>query len=349
MTTRQPRDNKLSARRAPGRSPDPTSRPHRSRRAPSKTGRSVGRQLLRALGITVATIGLLLVGVWSVARVLSNTSSPHALAERCVASGDRGNWQLDTEQSANAAMIGVRAMVMHMPARAATIGLATAYQESKIRNITYGDRDSLGLFQQRPSQGWGTETQVTDPVFATKAFYRALKKVPDFQDMTVTQAAQAVQRSGFPEAYADHEDMGRVWAAALHGYSTASLTCVLDPVDSSTSVAKRTARLVKRISRDLPGLSATVGTGGDTVSLDIAAATSEYGLKPADQERVGWALAHWAVAVAADTETIQVTVGNNSWTRESGKWTPQRSTSTNVRSSGQVILTVAPQSSQQSR
>ena len=91
-----------------------------------------------------------------------------------------------------------------LPARAASIALATAYQESKLRNLDHGDRDSLGLFQQRPSQGWGTAEQLQDPYYAVNAFYDALVKVDGYQAMRITEAAQKVQRSGFPEAYEDH-------------------------------------------------------------------------------------------------------------------------------------------------
>ena len=69
-----------------------------------------------------------------------------------------------------------------MPAHAATIALATALQESKLYNLHGGDRDSLGLFQQRPSQGWGTRGEILDPVHATNAFYDALARVPGYAD-----------------------------------------------------------------------------------------------------------------------------------------------------------------------
>ena len=75
------------------------------------------------------------------------------------------------------------------------IALATAQQESRLRNLDYGDRDSLGLFQQRPSQGWGTEAQVQDPVYAAGKFYDGLVKVPDWETGRLTEIAQAVQRS----------------------------------------------------------------------------------------------------------------------------------------------------------
>lgn len=97
------------------------------------------------------------------------------------------------------------------------IALATAMQESTLINIDYGDRDSLGLFQQRPSQGWGTEAQILDPVLSSKAFYGVAAHTPNpglldidgWQSMSVTQAAQAVQRSCCPDAYAKWESLAR--------------------------------------------------------------------------------------------------------------------------------------------
>jgi len=97
------------------------------------------------------------------------------------------------------------------------IALATSMQESTLLNIDYGDRDSLGLFQQRPSQGWGTESQIMDPVLSSKAFYGVAAHTPNpglldisgWQSMTVTQAAQAVQRSCCPDAYAKWETLAR--------------------------------------------------------------------------------------------------------------------------------------------
>ena len=111
-------------------------------------------------------------------------------------------------------------------ARPVTIALATALQESTLRNLNWGDRDSLGLFQQRPSTGWGTPAQVTDPVYASRLFFggpsnpnkgntRGLLDIPGWQSMTVTQAAQAVQISAHPDAYAKWEASAWVWLDQL--------------------------------------------------------------------------------------------------------------------------------------
>ena len=119
------------------------------------------------------------------------------------------------EQAANAALIAGVAWDRGLPDRAVVIALATAQQESGLRNIDYGDRDSLGLFQQRPSQGWGTEAQVTDPRYAAGIFFDRLVGVPDWDSGRLTDVAQAVQRSGFPEAYQKHEAMAVDLTAAL--------------------------------------------------------------------------------------------------------------------------------------
>ncbi|MFC8721883.1 C40 family peptidase [Kitasatospora sp. NPDC057198] len=106
------------------------------------------------------------------------------------------------EQIPNAKTIQATGVAMHIPVRGQVVALATALQESGLRNLDYGDRDSLGLFQQRPSQGWGTPEQIMQPVYASTKFYEALQQVSGWQSMSITQAAQAVQRSGYPDAYA---------------------------------------------------------------------------------------------------------------------------------------------------
>src|SRR4051812_46164864 len=96
------------------------------------------------------------------------------------------------EQAANAASIAEVGISRGLPDRAIVIALATAMQESRLRNLDYGDRDSLGLFQQRPSQGWGTPAQVRDPVYAAGRFYDHLVAVPGWQTGRLTDVAQAV-------------------------------------------------------------------------------------------------------------------------------------------------------------
>ncbi|MFF5230277.1 C40 family peptidase [Dactylosporangium sp. NPDC000521] len=134
---------------------------------------------------------------------------------------------LDAVQVGNARIIyTVGITQLGLPHRAGIIAIATARQESSLRNLTTAvDHDSLGLFQQRPSQGWGRPEQLIDPVYASTAFYQRLVKVPDWQTRPLTDVAQAVQRSAYPNAYAKWEALA-ITLAAMFG--DAEGTCDAD-------------------------------------------------------------------------------------------------------------------------
>ncbi|MER6345745.1 C40 family peptidase [Streptomyces sp. NPDC001595] len=119
------------------------------------------------------------------------------------------------EQIPFAKTIQATGVAMNIPARGQVVALATALQESGLRNLPWGDRDSLGLFQQRPSMGWGTANEILDPVHASTKFYEGLRQVSGWQSLSVTQAAQAVQKSGFPEAYAKWEPLATALQKAI--------------------------------------------------------------------------------------------------------------------------------------
>ena len=129
---------------------------------------------------------------------------------------------LTAEMAANARLIIQTGQRLGVPDRGIVVALAAAMQESGLRNLDYGDRDSVGMFQQRPSTGWGSDAQLLDPAYATALFYggpsnpnagrtRGLLDIPGWQSMTVAQAAQAVQISAFPDAYAKWETSARAW------------------------------------------------------------------------------------------------------------------------------------------
>ncbi|MFD9715814.1 C40 family peptidase [Streptomyces sp. NPDC059076] len=122
---------------------------------------------------------------------------------------------LPAEQIPHAKTIVATGISLNVPERGQVVALATALQESRLRNLDYGDRDSLGLFQQRPSMGWGTPDQIRDPVYASTKFYEGLLDTAGWQQMTITQAAQAVQKSGFPDAYAQWEPLSRALQKAI--------------------------------------------------------------------------------------------------------------------------------------
>lgn len=221
------------------------------------------------------------------------------LGEECRATALEQSVSFRPDQMNHASTIVLLGVKRGLPARAGTIAIATAIQESKLRNLSYGDRDSVGLFQQRPSQGWGTEAQLQDPVYATNAFYDALVKVDGWQEMVITEIAQEVQRSGYPEAYADHEQEGRTIASALSGHSPVGLVCRLDGPEA----AGRPDRLVAAITEQT----------GQTATADGQSVTVE-----ATDERHGWAVGAWAVAQAKARNITSVQVGDRVWTRDSG-------------------------------
>lgn len=276
---------------------------------------------------------LLVAAVGAVVALLGRATPVTPLAERCVAHLDGTDWSLSPDQAQNAALVSTIAVRRGLPEQAVTIGIATALQESRLVNIDYGDRDSIGIFQQRPSQGWGTVEQIMDPVYSTTKFYEGLEQVPGYQDLPVTEAAQAVQRSGFPDAYAQHEVRARAWASALTGGSPAALRCTLRAAEPASADA-----VLARVVRDLgevpvtptPGDAAT-GTPG-TVDVDATALPLD------DAARAGWTVAQWAVAVAGDVRLDAVAVGDRAWSRDEPTWQPTQQAPLPA---GQVRLTLA--------
>lgn len=200
------------------------------------------------------------------------------------------------EQAANAATIALVARQRDLPSHAVTVALATAIQESKLLNLTYGDADSLGLFQQRPSQGWGSREEILDPVYSAEAFYAALEEVDGWADMAVTVAAQTVQRSAFPEAYADHEQQAEVMATALTGEYPAGVGCALEEPTS----AGDPDRLLTKIDRQV-GVDAEAD--GQVVRIS------------AQEPSQAWAIASWSVTHAEAEQITAVTVAGHRWDR----------------------------------
>ncbi|WP_422739853.1 hypothetical protein ACN263_11885 [Micromonospora sp. WMMD729] len=134
--------------------------------------------------------------------------------------GEQSHIDLNDEQIGNAKAIIAATKKAGLPERAAVISIATSLQESKLENLGHlgdmNDHDSLGLFQQRPSSGWGTPEQITDPEYSTTAFLKGLRQVDGWQDMPLTDAAQTVQVSAYPDAYAQWEQqaadlVGQYW------------------------------------------------------------------------------------------------------------------------------------------
>ncbi|QCU77689.1 hypothetical protein E7744_05370 [Citricoccus sp. SGAir0253] len=278
------------------------------------------RRRRRALGVLLVCALLVAGGFWAASRFIDG--SEILVRERCTAVVGPDSFDLAPDQAANAALIAAVSLDRGLPARAASIGIATAVQESKLRNIDYGDEagpDSRGLFQQRPTQGWGSEEQVMDPVYAANRFYQELERlVPDFEQVDITVAAQAVQRSAYPDAYADHEPEGRAYASALTGHSPAALNCVLKAPDAPGDAEALVAALEDQLSAVEPSVS----RDGRTVTI------------PATGTR-GWALVQWAVAHADRFGVTAASFGGQGWVRADHGWAPATGTD------GAVTITLA--------
>lgn len=267
---------------------------------------------------------LAVAGYLAVQYVTGGTGTPGC--DVVSGNGDGAGYEFTPEQAVNAATIAAVGTGRGLPERAVTIALATALQESGLRNIGHGDRDSLGLFQQRPSMGWGTEEEILDPIYSAGEFYEHLVKVPGYTRLPLTVAAQRVQRSGFPEAYAKHEPDAKLLAAALTGRSAATLTCEGRPGATRAAGADSVRdALLRDFGRDalqpaaaeVSGEKATpsptpsvIKEDERTVLLPVAAGE---GAGRGARER-GWQLAHWAVANASDLHIKRVSYAGRQWT-----------------------------------
>ena len=264
---------------------------------------TTARRFVTRAVLLVLAVGIVVAGWVGVRGVVRNFGGP-----QCQATALGTSVQFDPSQTAYAATIEAVAEKRGLPARAATIAIATAIQESKLRNLRFGDLDSVGLFQQRPSQGWGTAEQILDPVYATNRFYDALVKVQGYETMKITEIAQKVQKSAYPDAYANHEQEGRLLASTLSGHSPGGLGCRLDAATTGNPAGFQAA-----LSREL-GLTAQDASRTLTVH--------------AGSEREAWNVGAYAVAKAAQFGVTTVRVGAKQWTRtrDSSGWEWQSTT-----------------------
>ena len=254
---------------------------------------------------------------------------PVVLREMCSATVADHTARITPEQATNAAAIAAVAEQRGLPARAVTIALAAAYQESELYNLDYGDRDSLGLFQQRPSQGWGTAEQVMDPVYASNQFYDALLRVEGYRDLEIAVAAQQVQRSAYPDAYAEHEPAARALASALTGHSPATLSCSLRPIDvdeqapGPEGLTSRAQTVRDELAGNFDGLEIG-GYEAGGVSSGHVDGSAHYdgraldvffrGYDDPEVKRSGWVVAHWLAANADRLGLATVIYDAQIWT-----------------------------------
>ena len=251
---------------------------------------------------TVALAGTVMAGCSGMDR-LGTAPTPD-----CTVASDGHVVELEFAQAANAATITAVGVGRGLPPRAMIVALATAWQESKLHNIDYGDRDSLGLFQQRPSQGWGSEEEILDPRYAATAFYEHLERVPEWESMRVTDAAQTVQRSAFPEEYEQWADDSAAMVDAFTGVTPKALRCVqVERPGEGVS----TSDLGRALSLDW-------GESAEYVEIDGGIAVSVSSVED------GWRYASWLVAHSTERGIATVEFDGRRWHAESGEWeTPE--------------------------
>ena len=226
---------------------------------------------------------------------------------------------MGTDQAAVAATIAGVAARHRLPREAVIVAYAAALQESQLQDLDYGDRDSVGVFQQRPSQGWGTTAELEDPVYAATRFFAALVRVPRYAKLPVDQAAQDVQHSADGSAYEQYAEVAALLAGYFTGAQPAAVSCWFTPTGRANLAAAERQ------------LTETFGTQGPHAVM-AAVTTARSGKKGRDgrvavvrvQRDAGWTVASWLVANAQDYGISEVRYAGYEWTAADGSMGWQR-------------------------
>jgi hypothetical protein len=238
-------------------------------------------------------------------------STPVTYTAGCQAGTGYNAVPLTVDQAQIAATIAAVYERMGLPARALTIAYATAMQESDLANLNYGTSDSVGVFQQRPSQGWGTVTELENPVYATTAFFNALVKVPGYTTLAVATAAQDVQRSADGSAYNNYLSQAEEMTPAFtsgHG-----LTCWEGTGQSNVALDLHGAALAMDNAFGVPGTSSALDS--------ITRVRSNKADSVVTRSGAGWAAANWLVVNAATYGITQISYDGYTWAEGVGSTT----------------------------
>src|SRR5215470_12060342 len=263
---------------------------------------------------------LVVIAVAVTAYLVARQAKPLLLTvSGCQAGKGKAAVSLDPEQAAIAATIAGVAHRRAMPPRAVVVAYAAALQESKLHNLSYGDRDSVGVFQQRPSEGWGPAWKLKDPVYATTRFFKALATVPDYLHKPVYRAAQAVQRSADGAAYIQYQPEAAALAADFTGHSARAVWCwsaVPTPAKANLTAARQGLRHAFG-----PISSHRAATPGDDPTM----------LVRVPRRTLGWAVTAWLVTHASSYGIHDIryagfrwqeSSGTSGWTRDKGQKRP---------------------------
>lgn len=266
------------------------------------------RRRARRAAVAVVLLAAVLIGYLAITRHPAVQRQTACFAE---APGGQG-WQLEVSQAAIAATIAGVADRRAMPDRALTIAYATALQESDLANLPYGDLDSVGVFQQRPSEGWGTARQIENPVYASNRFFAALAAVPGYLHMPIYQAAQAVQHSADGQAYAQWASTGSQLAAAFGGSLARGVWCSYATVGHKVRLSAAGRALA--------------GTFGPLTQRSVVSGRDPTRSVAVRDQRQGWAVAAWLVSNASSYGINEVRYRGYVWRPYlgTGRWARQR-------------------------
>ena len=225
---------------------------------------------------------------------------------------------MGSDQAAIAATIAGVAARHRLPREAVVIAYAAALQESGMHDLDYGDRDSVGIFQQRPSQGWGTTAELEDPVYAVTKFFAALVRVPRYTKLAVDQAAQDVQHSADGSAYAQYAEVATLLAGYFTGVHPHGVSCWYTPTGRA-DLAAAGRQLTKTFGPQGPHTvmaRITTGRSGKKVERSVAVVRVQQG--------TAWIVASWLVANAQDYGISEVRYAGYVWTAADGSMGWQR-------------------------
>ncbi len=251
---------------------------------------------MRGKQITVGIVAFALLISVGVYFAVQHAVEKILLPSSCSARADGEAVPLQVGQAAIAATIAGVAQKRSMPPRAVTIAYATAWQESKLTNLHYGDLDSVGVFQQRPSQGWGPARLLEDPVYASTKFLAALARVPHYRRLRIYVAAQDVQHSADGFAYNSWAGVAAEMAAAFTGRDPHAVSCSFGGKLRSARIGAAETELIRTFG---PLNLRKVADPGRAVVLHSG--------------RAGWTVASWLVSHANLYGIASVRCGGYQW------------------------------------
>jgi len=267
------------------------------------------------VGTTLVLV--LLVAGYAIYHSFRNVTSPPP-PPGCQAGTGEQAIDLDPEQAAVAATIAGVAARHRLPRQAVTIALAAALQESKLHNLDYGDRDSVGIFQQRPSEGWGSPSQLQNPVYATTKFYAVLTQVHGYTKMPVYQAAQAVQHSADGSAYQQWTDLAGQLTGYFTGKSAHGVSCWYTPSGQANLAGAE--RQIGQTFGPAGRKAVVVRITTDRSAQKNAKSTAVLHV----QRAAAWTVASWLVAHAEAYHLSEVRYAGYTWKAANGTMGWQR-------------------------